>query len=130
MKNYEIREKRECTFVDTYNRETKTARTFIDVNYGVNIDNCNCQNSFDYSSPDIHSSIYLQINDKKHWEQFKSSILENSEFIEVYKSFDEIQVRYGIEKSISNEGHPKGTFISYTEHDKYTTVYFSFDRYL
>ena len=129
---YEIRETLDCTFGLDYNREEKSARTFIDIEQWKTRSNTNCKKDFYYSQNSI-CFIKIQFNDLYDWKNFKSDLVNKGYFIDTFQ-YDEdspLKINYGvcvgplsdkISEVFRSAYKCSGLSVQYTEYEKYTIV--------
>ena len=125
--NIEITRKISYNFGENYNRTSKTASKFVEINFVEEINNANCKNIFHDENLRISKSIEIQFNDKNEWVNFKNDIIKIGEYITVLKLSDEIplKVLYDIEyrpfeNKVLNTTTKNKVRICYEEYDDFS----------
>ena len=135
-KNFDEKQYFEFNYAKNYNYSNKTASKFVDLSFGYNVDNFNCENRFDYKQNIMNSffAIKIQFNSKVDWQKFKNEITEKAKFVKTYKDYEGLMVvQYSIYKKSEfvNDIYSKiGTKISYREKDNFSRVTISFENML
>jgi hypothetical protein len=102
-RNYEMHLELRSTFAENYNYRTKKAKTFVTVNNKESWDNYNCNKIImDYGNS---ISISIQFSSLDDWNDFKSSVIDNSNFQKTW-SIDynsPTRFRYGVRREKFND---------------------------
>jgi len=131
VKNYIERTYYETSYGENYNSKKNTATTFIDIKQKEEWANTNCKNEFKYMSK---SSITfkIQFGDFNHWDNFKKSVIKNSQF----QGVDDLKMEgytptvvYGIRRKKAFNGQWKGVYIRLYEGKKQYFADIGFNSY-
>lgn len=126
VKNYDIRIELNSWFAENYNKDYKTAKTFIEVTNWVLSSNNNCLDEFKILSNSI--TLNIQFSDPEHWSRFKNDVGKNATFQDTHRisEGDPIKLHYGIRREQTEFGW-KGVFISLHDEEftSHATIYFN-----
>lgn len=103
-KYYQMQLCLKSTFAEHYNISTKTATTFININETKCWENSNCRNEMVESAWSIPLNVAIQFADPDHWNSFKRSVLDYSEFYKTNQTAADspIEFIYGIKRELKN----------------------------
>ena len=131
IKNYTESIVHKTNYGENYNSETKTATTFIEISDGEVWGNTNCKNEFKFIRKS-NINFYIQFNDFNHWNNFKKSVLKNSQFQSVWDPNIEgmaPRMRFGIRRKKGYNGQWKGVYIQLIEGNKSNVAMIDFNSY-
>ena len=130
IKNYEESIRSLTVFGEDYDSNQETALTFITISKTEKWGNINCNNEWGKIG-DVKMGFSIQFNNYYHWVEFKNSVSENSEFIQIesYGGHGIPKAIYGIKRRIINNQW-RGIQIYLSEPDGHYEADIYFNDYL